>query len=64
MILAKRSLLIGTFGLEQTAPALAARGHPRLTKAGNRPSPHENVSVIIKPSTKAGNKDAILRLPE
>jgi hypothetical protein len=28
-------LLIGTFGFEQTAPALATRGHPRLTKAGN-----------------------------
>ena len=28
-------LLIGTFAFEQTAPALAARGHPRLTKAGN-----------------------------
>jgi hypothetical protein len=32
---AKRSLLIGTFVFEQTAPALATRGHPRLTKAGN-----------------------------
>ena len=32
---AKRSLLIGTFVFEQTAPALASRGHPRLTKAGN-----------------------------
>ena len=32
---AKRTLLIGTFVFEQTAPALAARGHPRLTKAGN-----------------------------
>jgi hypothetical protein len=32
---AKRSLLTGTFVFEQTAPALAARGHPRLTKAGN-----------------------------
>ena len=28
-------LLIGTFVFEQTAPALATRGHPRLTKAGN-----------------------------
>jgi hypothetical protein len=28
---AKRSLLIGTFVFEQTAPALAPRGHPRLT---------------------------------
>ena len=28
-------LLIGTVGFEQTAPALAMRGHPRLTKAGN-----------------------------
>jgi diadenylate cyclase len=27
--------LIGTFVFEQTAPALAVRGHPRLTKAGN-----------------------------
>ena len=25
-------LLIGTFAFEQTAPALAARGHPRLTR--------------------------------
>jgi hypothetical protein len=32
---AKRPLLIGTFVFEQTAPALATRGHPRLTKAGN-----------------------------
>src|ERR1700740_1405492 len=32
---AKRSLLIGTFVFEQTAPALATRGLPRLTKAGN-----------------------------
>jgi hypothetical protein len=28
---AERSLLIGTFVFEQTAPALATRGHPRLT---------------------------------
>ena len=28
-------LLIGTVVFEQTAPALAMRGHPRLTKAGN-----------------------------
>src|SRR5262249_41109591 len=33
--IAKRTLLIGTFDFEQTAPVLAARGHPRLTKAGN-----------------------------
>ena len=32
---AKRSLLIGTVVFEQTAPALATRGHPRLTQAGN-----------------------------
>src|SRR5580765_3883019 len=46
-MLAKRTLLIGTLVFEQSlvfrpigltlraAPALAARGHPRLTKAGN-----------------------------
>jgi hypothetical protein len=38
LMLVKRSLFIGTFVFEQTAPALAARGHPRLTKAGNRQS--------------------------
>src|SRR5262249_13298757 len=31
-MLAKRSLLIGTFVFEQTAPALAARGHPTLLR--------------------------------
>src|SRR5690242_14330070 len=48
-------IVIGTFVLEQTAPALATRGHPRLTKAGNRsshihqfPEPKQTQARILK----------------
>ena len=51
MMPAKRSLLIGTFVFEQTAPAFATRKHPRLTKAGNILRSFEYVTVNAKCST-------------
>jgi hypothetical protein len=46
-IIEQRSLLIGTFVFEQTAPALAARWHPRLTKAGNGKG-HQKVEFHLR----------------